>query len=227
MLTRPLIAIVAGMLIANAATAQNIRERVQDHQQILTGQAALDRDQNELQQMKADLNALQVAIQSGNTADRQRLQQQIHSSMVREVHQGEAKVAAYQREVGQSKAEVRTENREIRHNRRDSRRGLDRADDRRDMAADRVDRRDDQRDLQDDQQDRNAAIARVARQKAILQGITDPASVGMKKDLIEEFVRLMAADLADTRRELGEDHRELREDRRETRDDRRERRERR
>ena len=225
MLTRPLVLTALLLLGLHIANAQNLRERQQNQQQIQTGKTVLVRDVAELQQLQDRLQQLNGARKANRTVEVQRLQNIIYQDLLREVQQGEAKVAAYQREVAQSQAEVRTEQREIRRNRRDSRRGWDRADDRRDMIRDRNDRRDDQRDVRDDQQDRASAIARVNRQRTIVQTINTPAAIGKRRNLIQEFLQLMQADITDTRRELNEDYAEQQEDRRETRDDIRERRE--
>lgn len=215
------------VLGATALYAQNTKERIQDRHQIQAGKSALDRDIQELAQLNGTLQQLQTAVNTGHQAEVKRLQKVVHADLVREVRQGETKIAAYQREVRQSKTEVRTDNRDLQRDRRDASRGHEHLDDRRDLAASRRDRRDDQRDLRDDQRDRSAVIARVQRQRAILNLLTSPATISGKQSLVREFVQLMKADIADTQRELGEDHRELHEDRRETRDDRRERRERR
>ena len=213
--------------------AQNVKEAIQNSQQIAEGKKNLERDMKELEAFKIKVSALQAAFDTNNMDKTNELKVDLVKDMMREVGQSKEKAVKAQKEINQSSQEVRSERREIRRDKDDSDYGrYDRNDDEKDLARDRANARDDRRDRRDDIRDFQAQIDRAERQGKILATLKDYNFNGdnntkeqaiMNKKMIEEFQGLLQQDIAATQRELNEDVRESREDRRERRDDRNER----
>ena len=215
------------LLAASTALAQpvrNVAERASDHAQIQQGEAARQRDQQEIAQFKGYRQGLADALASGNLGLVQGHHAKLVNAMQNEVNQSQAKVEADAREVSASHSEVRSDNREVRRDRANGR-PLQAADD-------RGDRRDDRRDVADDRRDLSEQQVRLNRQRDILatfqaiqvQGNPNAiAAMQAKAALLDEFEQTMLHDLNEDIEEIREDRGELREDRRETREDRRQR----
>lgn len=227
--------IVMLTVLAPLASAQNMREAVQNMAQIQAGREQLARDIREFEEFNDKIELLKLMYDHKEQNRANVIKETLLLDMMREVRQSEKKVDSARREVAQSSAEVRTDNREIRRDRRDSDdRSGDRRDDKKDMARDRANRRDDKRDRRDDIRDLEAQIERAEEQREILEDMKlvhlkfsyfQRENARRKKDLIVRFQKTLIEDIEATRRELGEDHREQGEDRRERRDDRNERKE--
>jgi hypothetical protein len=231
-----IIAILSFAFLTPVSTAQNVREAIQNMNQIATGKAQLERDIRELGQFGDKIELLKLMYDHKDQTRANTIKETLLLDMMREVRQSEAKADQARREIAQSSAEVRTDNRELRRDRRDSNewRDKDDRDDRKDTKRDRRNRRDDKRDLRDDIRDYQAYIERAEDQREILEEMKlvhlrfsyfRRESANEKKVLIYRFRKYMEEDIEATRRELAEDHRERREDRRERHDDRQERRE--
>jgi len=202
---------ISTLIISSTAMAQNLKEAVQNQNQIKVAKELLARDIAELDVFKAE--SLNFKTNPSNKS-------LLLNSMEREIGQTEAKIARAKVEVVQSTKEVGTDRREKRSNRRTFKGS---SDDRKDMTRDRVNTRDDRRDKRDDQKDLSALQNRLENQKIIL--VNFKSSSTTQDNSLEKFMLTMTADINETKEELMEDKGEVREDRRERRDDRRERRE--
>ena len=221
------------LLVAMGLNAQNVKEAIQNSQQIAEGKKNLERDMKELEAFKIKTAALATAFDTKNMVKTNELKVSLVQDMIREVGQSKEKAMKAQKEISQSSQEVRSERREIRRDKEDSDRGrFDRKDDERDLARDKANARDDRRDRRDDIRDFQGQIDRAERQAKILAALKDYnfsddnvaiEQALMNKKMIMEFQEILQEDIAATQRELGEDVRESREDRRERRDDRNER----
>ncbi|MEJ1221890.1 hypothetical protein [Sediminicola sp. 1XM1-17] len=223
---------ITGILIMGSTvlTAQNVKEALQDHQQIHVDKSTLARDEAEIEAFEMHGNSLKLAISSRDIPNAKKHHAVLLNSMSREINQTEVKISRAKREVVQSSQEIATDRRENRRNRRQY---VGSKDDHRDIARDRRDMRDDKRDKKDDVLDLKELEARLVHQKSLFQSLQNVAfsdlnkviKLELHKNIIQKFFLTMKADLAETKEELREDKRELSEDRRERRDDRRERRE--
>ncbi len=225
-----LIPLVAGILCIQVLTAQNVREFIQNEQQLFSNSAMLQRDTEELASFRTLAQEFQLTLDQGRYKKAEKLAKKLSASMNREIEQTRQKLAFARREVGQSRTEQGTN---IRENRRNRSGFSGRADDVRDMARDRRDTRDDRRDTRDDILDAAEIQNRYDNQQTLYERlnmvsysrITPDVKQNIKEGIIRTFIKTMEADLNETKEELREDRGERREDRRERRDDRRERRE--
>ena len=142
------------MTFTVTSTAQNVKEAVQNTNQIVEGKKNLERDTKELAALKAKIAIFNTAYSGKDAPETNRLKADIVSDMVREVAQSGEKAQKARRELAQSGAEVRSDRRENRRNREDSKHGrFDGTDDDKDAARDRANTRDDRRDRRDDKRD--------------------------------------------------------------------------
>jgi hypothetical protein len=210
------------VLFSYQSFGQNVRERAQNIKQITEGKKNLNRDIQELKEIKATVALFNRAFDSKNLTEVKATKLKLVENFRREIRQSEEKAVKARREVHQSSREVRTDRRELRRGRNGAPTGS--------MARDRVNKRDDKRDRRDDKRDLEQQIKRAEQQKSILNGLIN-FEFGFKGNLLEKsiaqktfignFIKTMEADIVATKREIGEDVREAGEDRRETKDDRR------
>tara|TARA_R110002051_G_scaffold275909_1_gene336852 strand:- start:7600 stop:8241 length:642 start_codon:yes stop_codon:yes gene_type:complete len=198
-------------IASSTIMAQNIKEAVQDHNQIKIDKELLSRDIAELETFKSQTSNYKI-----NPANKP----QLINNMEREIEQTKAKLARANVEVVQSTREVGTDRREKRKNRRKYEGSTD---DLKDMTRDRVNTRDDKRDKRDDERDLSELQNRLENQIILLGSFKSSNTTQIT--VLEKFMLTMSADINETKEELAEDKGEVREDRRERRDDRRERRE--
>jgi hypothetical protein len=223
---------------SQAQTAQNVKERVDDHRQ-------LNQDVVNVRSDRADLDRLSDLVMQWNSlrttnANPQRiadLQKQIAEELRHNMKHTAKGVAQANREVAQSKQEVRSDRRESRKDRReiqaDKAAGapVAAAADRHALRDDRRDKRDDRKDVRDDKQDavradeilrskRDLVAQLIDLQKQIDAGSTNHEGLQDRQlTLLQKYLTLSREEVKMGYREYAEDREELREDRRETRED--------
>ena len=212
------IVIAMFVMLSTSAVAQNYREYRQNNYQINQGYNMLQQDIDELESVKRDIIRLERALNRHNIHKVNSLQRDIIRDFHREVEQSGYKIELAKREVAESREEVRSERHESRRNPYDQR---SRRDSREDLE-------DDRRDLRDDKRDLERQIERFRKQKDILRDLkhfnfhaNGHEAVVIQINMMYDFMRIMEADIAATKRELREDHRESREDMAERHEDRR------
>lgn len=213
---------------------QNVKEAVQNQNQIRKGTSELQRDKGELIEFKYKITRLEAAFEDKDPETASIIKKDLVYAMKREIEQNANKVRVARAEVRQSQQEVNSNRRELRSDRQDLRSADgDRRDDVRDYVRDRADQADDKRDLRDDVRDSHKVGVIMMKQRKILDEIRDfQYSNETKREkalevlsLLNQFAEMMKKDVQQTTSELSEDRAEKREDARERKDDRRERRE--
>jgi len=203
------------VLFINVATAQDIKESIQNTKQIVEGKKNIKRDSKELAAFKLKMDSFDSAFQLKSAVKSNDLKLSLLKDMAREVQQSKVKVKKARLEIAQSSSEIRSGRKKIR-------------EDKKVLSKNRFNLRDDQRDRRDDVRDFKQQKQRAERQAFILKVIKeynfsyDSINFEMtlaNNKLLHEFMEILKADLDATKRELNEDIKERREDARERRND--------